>query len=229
MLQGFSDGTKLSGRFTSEFWQYVWEIQLLLPIFLWEDLQISERLWKEYPAGSKAGNDSWAASTSLFSVLPYCISLCQHGSQLYSFLFWLHEDVNEQISHYMAQLGWKQMLLVCFFADVACVLFCVGHDLQRVICESLFSPETPNIWTHSRKWFHLNFRQCKNVSQLLAFRVTKVTKESVKLWRTTDFTAIATVKTLKKQMIACLLWSVVLRFEHFYPCQLKEVLFSSVC
>lgn len=163
MLQGFSDGTKLSGRFTSEFWQYVWEIQLLLlPIFLWEDLQISERLWKEYPAGSKAGNDSWA---SLVSVLPYCISLCQRGSQLYSLLFWLHEDVNEQISHYMAQLGWKQMLLVCFFADVACVLFCVGHDLQRVICESLFSPETPNIWTHSRKWFHLNFRLWLSESQ----------------------------------------------------------------
>lgn len=37
------------------------------------------------------------------------------------------------------------------------------------------------------------------------------------------------VKTLKKQMVACLFWSVVLHFEHFYSCRLKDFLFSSVC
>lgn len=101
--------------------------------------------------------------------------------------------------------------------DVASVLFYVGHDLQRVICKSLFSPETHLVcvqkWTRTKKWFQLNFWQRKSVSRLL-------TKESVKFWRIIDFTAISThwwTKMLKKQMDACLFWSVVLRLSTLTP------------
>lgn len=31
--------------------------------------------------------------------------------------------------------------------DVACVLVYAGHDRERVTCELLFSPETPNMKT----------------------------------------------------------------------------------